>query len=66
MKQMVEKIGPQLQELGFEAMVVCGYMTDGEGKVHKITLGLDGKNPAYADGLRVIGALMDRWGQGQL
>jgi hypothetical protein len=65
-QHIAEKILPQLQEIGIEAFVLAGYASDGDGKVHKVTLGVEGSNPAYADGLRTLAVLTGRWGKGEL
>lgn len=65
-KQIQDKIGPQLQELGVVAMSMVAYIELGDGKIQKIQLGVDGQNPAYADGLRTMHTLGERWGRGEL
>lgn len=65
--QIAGKIAPQLDELGVESFLLLAYVRDGEGKVSRITLGGGtSKNPAYEDGMRVIAALSERWGEGML
>ena len=63
-QQIAQRVVPQLQELGIEAFTFAGFLTDGEGVVHKITFGYPGNNPAYADSLRKIQAVSNMWGQG--
>lgn len=65
-EQIKENIIPKLQELGVEAAVITGYRTDGDGKVTKITVGFDGNNPAYADGLRPMIQAAGIWAAGGL
>lgn len=65
-KEVGDRIVPQLQELGLVSFLLVGYAEDGNGKVSKVTMGLPGNNPAYADGLRNMQALADRWGRGEL
>lgn len=61
-----EKIMPQLAEFGVEAFMVCGYLKDGDGKIHRVTFGYDGDHPAYADGLRPMQIMAAQWGAGKL
>lgn len=65
-KQINDKIMPQLQELGVEAFVMAAYIRDNGGKITKARMGADGGNPAYQDGLRSLNILHAKWGQGQL
>lgn len=61
-----ERIRPHLEELGISAFVMCAYMTDADGKVSRVTLGGNGGNPAFEDGLRSMQIFAAKWGQGQL
>lgn len=65
-KEIQDRIVPQLRELGIEAFVLTGYLSDGDGKVSRVTLGTSGDNPAYDDGLRKMLVLGNAWGAGQL
>ena len=65
-QEVADRIAPQLQELGLNACLICGYVEDGNGKVSKVTMGWLGNNPAYADGLRNLQALAEQWGRGEL
>lgn len=67
--EIANRIAPTLEELGVEAFVFVGYVSNGEGKISKITFGTNGHagaNPAYEDGLRNMNQLAMRWGMGQL
>lgn len=61
-----ERIRPHLEEIGIRAFAIAAYMEDGEGKCTRVTMGGNGGNPAFEDGLRTLQTLMARWGQGQL
>lgn len=61
-----ERIRPHLEELGIEAFVMCAYGKDADGKVTRVTIGGNGGNPAYEDGLRMMHVMSAKWGQGQL
>lgn len=65
-EEVQRKIVPQLQELGFEAFALTGYLSDGEGKIQKVTVGHDGNNPAYADGIRPMLQAAVIWAKGGL
>lgn len=65
-KAFAERIQPHLEELGIEAFVMCAYKKDADGKVTRITLGSDGNNPAYFDGLTMPRAVAMKWGNGQV
>lgn len=65
-QQFSERIRPHLEELGIEAFVMAAYATDAEGKVVRITLGGNGGNPAFEDGLRGMQHAANMWGAGKL
>lgn len=65
-KEIESRILPQLNELGLAAFVLVGYLEDGDGKTHRVTLGSSGHNPAQADGLRGMQIMAQKWGAGQL
>lgn len=64
-RAFAERIQPHLEELGIEAFVLCAYKKDAEGNVTRITIGGDGNNPAYHDGLTMLRAIAAKWGSGQ-
>lgn len=64
--EIKDRIVPRLQELGIDACVISGYRTDAAGVVSKFTVGFDGNNSAYADGLRPLLQAAGYWGGGKL
>lgn len=53
---------PRLQDAGFEAFCITGYMRTSGDKIQRVCIAAMGENPAYEDGLRQMVMFANLWG----